>query len=51
VTRSPALHGLWLSVFVFEAVFKSQQVSHLVGALALGLLFAVLVVTEHRATS
>ena len=41
--------GLWVSVFGFEAAFKSQQLSHLLGAIALGLLFAVLVITEERA--
>ena len=49
MSHSPALHAVWVSVFGLEAIFKSEQLSHLVGALALGLLFAVLVVTEHRA--
>jgi hypothetical protein len=35
-------------VFSFEAAFKSEQLSHLLGALALGLLFATLVITEER---
>lgn len=39
-----------VSVFAFEAVFKSQQTSHLIGALALGTLFAVLAITERRHT-
>ncbi len=39
---------LWVSVFGFEAVFKSAQLSHFLGAIALGLLFATLVITEER---
>ena len=43
VRRAP-----WVLVFVAEAAFKSDQLSHLLGAVALGLLFTVLVITEER---
>ncbi len=38
-----------VSVFVCEAVVKSAQLTHLLGAVALALLFTVLVITEERA--
>ncbi|MCU1593988.1 MAG: hypothetical protein JWO12_1380 [Frankiales bacterium] len=41
--------GLWVVVFVAEAVVKSAQLSHVLGAVALALLFTVLVITEERA--
>ena len=46
--RSSVQPLLWVSVFGFEAVFKSESISHLLGALALGALFAALVLTELR---
>lgn len=46
--QSRLLQLVWVSVFGFEAVFKSRQFSHLLGALALGALFATLVISEHR---
>ena len=49
MSHSPGLHALWVSVFGLEAVVKSEQLSHLLGGLALALQLAVHVVTEHRA--
>lgn len=43
-----ALHGLWVSVFVFEATFKGDDLGHQLGAVFLGLLFVTLIVTELR---
>ena len=43
-----ALRGLWVLVFAVEALVKDADPAHLVGAIALGLLFAVLVATELR---
>jgi hypothetical protein len=41
-----ALHVVWLLVFAFDASLRGRGRSHQMGALGLGLLFAVLVVTE-----
>lgn len=46
--RVSALHGLWVLVFAVEALVKNADPAHLLGAIALGLLFAVLVATELR---
>lgn len=43
-----ALHGVWVLVFAVEALVKNADPMHLLGAIALGLLFAVLVATELR---
>ncbi len=45
-----ALHGLWVLVFAVEALVKNADPAHLLGAVALGLLFAVLVATELRSS-
>lgn len=42
------LNGVWVLVFVFEATFKRDDRGHQIGALALGLLFATLIITEIR---
>ncbi len=42
------LHGLWVLVFAVEALVKNADRAHLLGGIALGLLFAVLVATELR---
>jgi len=45
-----ALHGLWLLVFAVDASLQGHGRSHQMGAVGLGLLCAVLVVGESRAT-
>lgn len=45
-----ALRGLWVLVFAVEALVKNADPAHLLGAIALGLLFAVLVATELRSS-
>ena len=41
-------HGIWLSVFGVEALFKGDDLGHQIGALVLGMLFTALVITEQR---
>ncbi|MCW2601139.1 MAG: hypothetical protein JWM02_2968 [Frankiales bacterium] len=43
-----ALHGLWVSVFALEALFKGSDLAHQLGAVGLGLLFLSLLITELR---
>jgi hypothetical protein len=43
-------HVLWLLVFAIDAVLTGRGRSHQMGAVGLGLLFAVLVVSEVVAT-
>ena len=43
-------HVLWLSVFAVDAAITGAGRSHQMGAVALGVLFAVLVVTEVLST-
>jgi hypothetical protein len=45
-----ALHGLWLLVFAVDASLSGRGRDHQLGALGLGLLFAVLLVAELRST-
>lgn len=45
-----ALHGLWLLVFAVDASLPGRGREHRLGALGLGLLFAVLLVTELRSS-
>jgi hypothetical protein len=42
------LNGVWVLVFLFEATFKGDDRGHQIGALALGILFTTLLVTELR---
>ena len=41
-------HGVWVSVFGVEALFKGDDLGHQIGALALGMLFTALVISELR---
>ena len=45
-----AWHGVWLLVFAVDASLAGRGRGHQVGALALGVLFAALVVSEVLAT-
>jgi len=44
-----ALSGLWVLVFAVDAVKSGGGLDHQVGAIALGLLFLALIVSEWRA--
>ncbi len=45
----PALSGLWLLVFAVDALRSGGGRDHQLGAIALGLLFLSLIVSEWRA--
>lgn len=46
-----ALHGIWLIVFAVDAALPGRGQAHQLGALALGLLFGVLLLSERRSSS